>query len=88
MQGKYSLTNGTLAGSKHPLAIMGSPTMAAWCWGNDVIDAKTRSMMNLSMIGALEKMNEWEIHCRGAINNGVSHDEIRYQAYLIYGSAF
>jgi 4-carboxymuconolactone decarboxylase len=31
--------------------------MTAWCWGfgwgDDVIDAKTRSMMNLSMIGAL-----------------------------------
>ena len=49
--------------------------MTAWCWGfgwgDDVIDAKTRSMMNLSMIGALGKMQEWELHCRGAINNGV-----------------
>ncbi len=30
--------------------------MTAWCWGfgwsDDVIDAKTRSMMNLTMIGA------------------------------------
>ena len=55
--------------------------MTAWCWGfgwgDDVIDAKTRSMMNLSMIGALGKMSEWEIHCRGAITNGVSQDEIR-----------
>ena len=36
--------------------------MTAWCWGfgwgDDVIDAKTRSMMNLSMIGALGKMHE------------------------------
>jgi 4-carboxymuconolactone decarboxylase len=49
--------------------------MTAWCWGfgwgDDVIDAKTRSMMNLAMIGALGKMTEWETHCRGAINNGV-----------------
>ena len=34
-------------------------------------------MMNLSMIGALGKMHEREIHCRGAINNGVKSDEIR-----------
>jgi 4-carboxymuconolactone decarboxylase len=38
--------------------------MTAWCWGfgwgDDVIDAKTRSMMNLAMIGALGKMHEWE----------------------------
>ena len=55
--------------------------MTEWCWGfgwgDDVIDPKTRSMMNLAMIGALGKMTEWEIHCRGALNNGVTKDEIR-----------
>jgi len=29
------------------------------------------------------EMNEWEIHCRGAINNGVSHDEIRAIIHVI-----
>lgn len=61
--------------------------MTAWCWGfgwgDDVIDAKTRSMMNLSMIGALGKMTEWEIHCRGAINNGVTQDEIRAIIHVV-----
>ena len=42
--------------------------MTEWCWGfgwsDETINAKTRSMMNLSMIGALGKMTEWEIHCR------------------------
>jgi alkylhydroperoxidase/carboxymuconolactone decarboxylase family protein YurZ len=52
-------------------------------WGDDVIDAKTRSMMNLSMIGALGKMAEWETHCRGAINNGVSKEEIRAIIHVI-----
>jgi 4-carboxymuconolactone decarboxylase len=55
--------------------------MTAWCWGfgwsDETIDAKTRSMMNLSMLGALGKMHEWEIHCNGAINNGVTVEEIR-----------
>ena len=55
--------------------------MTAWCWGfgwgDETIDPKIRSMMNLSMIGALGKMHEWEIHCRGAITNGVTKDEIR-----------
>ena len=50
--------------------------MTAWCWGfgwgDDTIDEKTRSMMNLTMIGALGKMKEWELHCNGAINNGLS----------------
>ena len=43
--------------------------MTAWCWGfgwgDDVIDAKTRSMMNLSMIGALGKMHEGNCIVRG-----------------------
>ena len=40
-------------------------------------------MMNLSMIGALGKMNEWEIHCRGAITNGVTKKEIRSIIHVI-----
>lgn len=61
--------------------------MTAWCWGfgwgDDAIDAKTRSMMNLSMIGALGRMHEWEIHCRGAISNGVSKEEIRAIIHVV-----
>ena len=61
--------------------------MTAWCWGfgwgDDVIDEKTRSMMNLSMIGALGKMTEWELHCNGAIRNGCSLEEIRAIVHVI-----
>jgi len=61
--------------------------MTAWCWGfgwgDETIDAKTRSMMNLAMIGALGKMHEWEIHCRGAISNGVTQDELRAIVHVI-----
>ena len=61
--------------------------MTEWCWGfgwgDDCIDAKTRSMMNLAMIGALGKMNEWEIHCRGAIGNGVSKEQLRAVIHVI-----
>ena len=61
--------------------------MTAWCWGfgwgDDVIDAKTRSMMNLAMIGALGRMTEWEIHCRGAVNNGVTKEQIRAIIHVI-----
>lgn len=55
--------------------------MTEWCWGfgwgDETIEAKTRSMMNLTMIAALGKMEEWELHLKGAINNGVSIEEIR-----------
>ena len=61
--------------------------MTAWCWGfgwgDETIDAKTRSMMNLAMIGALGKMTEWEIHCRGALTNGVTKEEIRAIIHVI-----
>ena len=61
--------------------------MTSWCWGfgwgDDVIPAKQRSMMNLAMLGALGKMHEWEIHCKGAIKNGVSPEEIRAIIHVI-----
>lgn len=61
--------------------------MTAWCWGfgwgDDAINAKTRSMMNLAMIGALGKMHEWELHCRGAMKNGVTRDELRAIIHVI-----
>jgi len=61
--------------------------MTEWCWGfgwgDEVIEPKTRSMMNLAMIGALGKMHEWEIHCRGAITNGVSKEEIRAIVHVV-----
>ncbi|MBC6438395.1 MAG: carboxymuconolactone decarboxylase family protein [Rhodobacteraceae bacterium] len=61
--------------------------MTAWCWGfgwgDEALDAKTRSLMNLSMIGALGKMHEWEIHLRGALNNGVSPDEVRAAIHIV-----
>jgi len=61
--------------------------MTAWAWGfgwgDETIDMKTRSMMNLAMIGALGKMHECELHCNGAINNGVSKDEIRAIIHVV-----
>ncbi|MEM1153202.1 MAG: carboxymuconolactone decarboxylase family protein [Pseudomonadota bacterium] len=55
--------------------------MTSWCWGfgwgDEALDAKTRSLLNLAMLGAMGNMEEWELHCRGAINNGVSVKEIR-----------
>ena len=46
-------------------------------WGDDTLDRKTRSMLNLTMIAALNRMEEWELHLRGAIKNGVTKQEIQ-----------
>jgi 4-carboxymuconolactone decarboxylase len=50
------------------------------CWGNVWIrpglDRKTRSMLNLAMLSSLARWHEFEVHVRGALNNGVTEDEI------------
>ncbi|MGO6986359.1 carboxymuconolactone decarboxylase family protein [Rhizobium leguminosarum] len=52
-----------------------------WCWGyawsRDTLDLKTRSMLNLAMLTALNRAAEIKLHVRGAINNGVTAEEIR-----------
>ena len=52
-----------------------------YCWG-DVwnrpgLDRRTRSFLNLAMITALNRPHELKLHVRGAINNGLTKDEVR-----------
>jgi 4-carboxymuconolactone decarboxylase len=47
------------------------------CWGDPTLEPRERSLLNLGMIAALGKMHEFELHVRGALKNGVSHDELR-----------
>lgn len=46
-------------------------------WGRDGLPLKTRSMLNLAMISVLNRPQELRTHLRGALNNGVTRDEIR-----------
>jgi 4-carboxymuconolactone decarboxylase len=46
-------------------------------WGDDTLKARERSILNLGMIAALGKMEEFATHVRGALNNGLTPDEIR-----------
>ncbi|MBY6034435.1 carboxymuconolactone decarboxylase family protein [Marinobacter daepoensis] len=52
-----------------------------YCWGNlwhrEGLSDRDRSMINLAMITALNRPHELRLHVRGAINNGMSVDEIR-----------
>ncbi len=47
------------------------------CWGDGTLDRKQRSMLNLGMIAALNRMHEWELHFRGALRNGLTREELR-----------
>ncbi len=46
-------------------------------WGDDTLDFKTRSIINVSLLAAMNRMHEWELHFRGALKNGVSRDELK-----------
>ena len=46
-------------------------------WGRDGLDLRTRSMINIAMLTALNRGHELSVHIRGALNNGVSVEEIR-----------
>jgi len=48
-----------------------------WCWGREGLDKKTRSIINLAMLSALNRPHEIKVHVRGAIANGLTKDEIR-----------
>ena len=41
------------------------------------LSLKIRSMLNLAMLTALNRPHEFETHLKGAINNGVTNDEIK-----------
>ncbi len=46
-------------------------------WGRPGLDRKTRSIINLAMISALNRPHEVKMHVKGAINNGLTKDEIK-----------
>ena len=52
-----------------------------YCWG-DVwnrpgLDRRQRSFLNLAMLTALNRPHELRLHVRGALNNGVTREEIK-----------
>jgi 4-carboxymuconolactone decarboxylase len=52
-----------------------------FCWGDiwsrPGLDRRTRSLINLAMLTALNRKHEFRVHVRGAINNGVTTEEIQ-----------
>jgi 4-carboxymuconolactone decarboxylase len=46
-------------------------------WNREGLDLRTRSLLNLVMLTALNRMHELGVHVRGAVNNGCSRDQIR-----------
>jgi 4-carboxymuconolactone decarboxylase len=55
--------------------------LTEYCWGGTwargVLEKRDRSILNLGMIAALNRPHEFKLHFRGAINNGLSLQELR-----------
>ena len=51
------------------------------CWGyawlRDGLSHKTRSMLNVCLLAGLGRWPEFEVHIRGALNNGMTRNEIK-----------
>lgn len=55
-------------------------------WGRGGLPLKMRSIMSLSMIFALNRPHELEIHLRAALRNGITPDEIK--ELLLHGAVY
>ena len=55
--------------------------VSEYCWGvawtDETLSRRERSIMNLAMTAATGKMQEFELHFRGARRNGLSNDDLR-----------
>ncbi|KAL4863823.1 hypothetical protein BDV12DRAFT_201757 [Aspergillus spectabilis] len=62
-------------------AYPGQQLVTEWCWGNiwsrPGLERKQRSLLNLGMLIALKSWPEFGVHVRGAINNGLTEEEVR-----------
>lgn len=46
-------------------------------WNRPGLDRRSRSLLNLAMISALNRPHELKLHVRGALNNGLTKNELR-----------
>lgn len=63
-------------------------TRHAWgnTWQRPGIDLRTRSIVTVSMLVALGRMHELKVHVRGALNNGVTKEEL--QEIFLHASVY
>jgi 4-carboxymuconolactone decarboxylase len=47
------------------------------CWGRDGVTNPVRSLLVLAITASLGRWDEFELHFRGALGNGCTHDELK-----------
>ncbi len=64
-------------------------TAQAWndIWNRPGLGRRSRSLINLAMLGALGRSQELATHVRGALNNGVTPEQIREVFFQLAGYA-
>jgi 4-carboxymuconolactone decarboxylase len=77
--GKEFVDNSFATADEFNLPLQELVTEYCWgaVWGREELSRKTRSMLNLAMISALNRPHELKAHVKGALVNGVTPIEIR-----------
>jgi 4-carboxymuconolactone decarboxylase len=77
--GTEYVDHGMAAADDFMMAMQDLTTRYCWgdIWSRPGLDRKTRSMLNLAMISALNRPHELKVHVKGALTNGVTKDEIK-----------
>ena len=77
--GAEYVDRGMAAADDFMMAMQDLTTRYCWgdIWSRPGLDRKTRSMLNLAMIAALNRPHELKAHVKGALTNGVTKDEIK-----------
>lgn len=77
--GEEYVENSLAAADEFSLPLQEYVTAHGWgaSWARDGLEHKTRSMLNLAMLTALNRGHELKVHIKGAINNGVTKKEIQ-----------
>jgi 4-carboxymuconolactone decarboxylase len=46
-------------------------------WGGEALSRRDRSLLNLVMLGTLNRNEEFKLHLKGAVTNGCTREEIK-----------
>lgn len=86
--GDSHVDNALAAATEFTRPIQEYVTETCWgdIWSRPGLDLRTRSLVNLAMLTALNRMTEFGVHVRGAVRNGCTESEI--QEVLLQTAAY
>ena len=86
--GDAHVERSTARASDFSRAVQEYVTASCWgdVWSRPGLDRRTRSLVNLAMLTALNRPHEFSVHVRGAIRNGCTAGDI--QEVLLQAAAY